>query len=440
MLDPQLSQYIHSARANNIPDAQIRENLLKTGWSESVINEALSLEKEKKGIPVPAKLMGPVELMRSSWRLFRSRWATLIILGFLPSLVTFLFSLIFVLGTTFIVNPLNILGANGPNLQYIWTYIIGAIVLLLTLMVLQTWGSIAQLTAISSQHPTGVRASFAHAWKFIRSFWWLLTVMFFVVMGGFMLFVVPGIIYSVWFAFSYFILIDEEHKGIRAMIRSREYVRGLWWPVLGRLLIPMLLLIPFGIIYSYIKDTLGQEGLASFLNLLFSLIGTPLYLCYNYLVFDNVRSYKANNIPDPRTQKRYPYILVGLVGLVFVFILPVVVLAAINPLKQINSARNSQAKAELMNLRMAIELYRIENNVCPNSLEDLVPEYRSQLPANDDAIQYTYKVSSADDSCTVCAQPKGSSSPDNCYTFTNLPPVKTMPTDLPNPYLEGQYQ
>ena len=47
-------------------------------------------------------------------------------------------------------------------------------------------------------------------------------------MGGFVFFIVPGVIFSIWLSFSVLILIVENEKGTNALVRSKEYVKGRW--------------------------------------------------------------------------------------------------------------------------------------------------------------------------------------------------------------------
>ncbi len=89
------------------------------------------------------------------------------------------------------------------------------------------------------------------------------------VLGGFILFVIPGIIFAIWFCLARYVFAFEGKKGLMASWRSKELVRGYWWPVFGRLLafmilsmvvsfiprvghlISMLFVMPFGIFYMY---------------------------------------------------------------------------------------------------------------------------------------------------------------------------------------------
>ncbi len=90
------------------------------------------------------------------------------------------------------------------------------------------------------------------------------------ILGGFILFIVPGIIFSIWFAFSSYILISEGQKGRRALSESKELAKSYWWAIFGRFILLTLLIaviswspivgdivslffgVPFATIYAYL--------------------------------------------------------------------------------------------------------------------------------------------------------------------------------------------
>jgi hypothetical protein len=74
------------------------------------------------------------------------------------------------------------------------------------------------------------------AWPFA----WILVIVAFLVTGGTLLLVVPGIAFAVWFTFAPFAFV-EGAQGMAALQRSRALVAGHGWQVLVRLLIVGLL-------------------------------------------------------------------------------------------------------------------------------------------------------------------------------------------------------
>lgn len=62
------------------------------------------------------------------------------------------------------------------------------------------------------------------------------------VLGGFILLIVPGIIFAIWYCFAGYInvLETDNNKGLAAMRRSKELVVGKWGATFWRLVIPSL--------------------------------------------------------------------------------------------------------------------------------------------------------------------------------------------------------
>lgn len=106
-----------------------------------------------------------------------------------------------------------------------------------------------------------------------------------ITVGGFILIIVPGVIFTVWFAFSIYLAVLEKKKGVSELLKgSRELSRGKFWPVLGRLFLPAV----FWAIIAY----LVLMGLLNLLGIIFnkSLLTAdlPLSLVIATLVISNL--------------------------------------------------------------------------------------------------------------------------------------------------------
>lgn len=60
------------------------------------------------------------------------------------------------------------------------------------------------------------------------------------ILGGFILLIIPGIIFSIWFAFSSYAAVIDGHKAGAALSYSKSLVRGRWFEVFWRLFVPGL--------------------------------------------------------------------------------------------------------------------------------------------------------------------------------------------------------
>jgi hypothetical protein len=130
----------------------------------------------------------------------------------------------------------------------------------------------------------------------IPSLLWIGVLSFLIIFGGFLLLFIPGVLVSVWIAFSGFVYFKDQKKGFQAVKQSREYVRGYWWPVFCRLvLLWIVLFIVNVLVHSILKsvapDTLYMAYQKMF-DLLVSSFATPFTLVYLSLIYKNLRTIK----------------------------------------------------------------------------------------------------------------------------------------------------
>jgi len=97
------------------------------------------------------------------------------------------------------------------------------------------------------------------------------------IFGGFVLLIIPGIIFIMWFAFSlYALLLDNKH-GTEALKYSKQLVNGRWWGVFWRILAPAFV---FGIIIVIIQWIVAKFFGQSIINV-FTL--TPAIVAYSLI-------------------------------------------------------------------------------------------------------------------------------------------------------------
>ncbi len=122
-------------------------------------------------------------------------------------------------------------------------------------------------------------------------------------LGGMFLFVIPGIIFAIWFIFTTVVLIFENQRGWQALRRSRELVQEYWWAVLGRLLVLglfILLLAIIGSILTAVARVISAEPFHTILRWLAELYGyllpflyTPLSLIFLVFIYQELVKIKG---------------------------------------------------------------------------------------------------------------------------------------------------
>jgi hypothetical protein len=121
-----------------------------------------------------------------------------------------------------------------------------------------------------------VRATFGSARKVYWAFLLLSIVLVLIYLLGFILLIVPGVLFVVWFAFSRFITIEKGLKFKESLSKSKEMVKGIFWKILGRLIVFGAFMILIEAILSVIPYGVG----AIVTSLCGGLFMLPVYLLY----------------------------------------------------------------------------------------------------------------------------------------------------------------
>lgn len=128
----------------------------------------------------------------------------------------------------------------------------------------------------------GIKESMRQARKKLTSFIWVNILEGLIIGIGFMLLFIPGIIFMTWFMFSPYVFICDGIKGKAALSKSKELVKGYWWPIFGRILIMTLIMLSIPAI-NYLIPIIGF--LAGIAFSLFSLV-------YYYVLYRDLQRVK----------------------------------------------------------------------------------------------------------------------------------------------------
>lgn len=114
-----------------------------------------------------------------------------------------------------------------------------------------------------------------------------------IVISGFILLIIPGLIFSVWFAFAYYAVIIDNKKPVESLKESKTLTLNRWWAVVWRLIVPtfifgLIILVIGGIInlpYDLIiKNAFPvSSGWYTFIAMIFVIINTAINLFFTPL-------------------------------------------------------------------------------------------------------------------------------------------------------------
>jgi len=204
------------------------------------------------------KLKGSIQLIKESWELYRANFKTIFYIILVPlvfSIILFLFSLI------------NI-SSNNKTISLTLTFIIIAFFLIQSLLTMLA--TIALIVSIRN-NITQVVQAYEKAVSLFLPYIWIIIFTGLIVLGGFIFFIIPGIIFAIWFMFSQYALLLEGKRGYEALKRSKELIKGRFFDVIYRIVIILLIII---FVFSVTKLLLTIIGLS--LSILVGLVSVPI--------------------------------------------------------------------------------------------------------------------------------------------------------------------
>ncbi|MDA8170466.1 MAG: hypothetical protein M0Z48_01370 [Nitrospiraceae bacterium] len=253
------------------------------------------MEENKEGLPSagdgfkgPLKLPGAGVLFGRSWDLYRKRFQV--------------FSLIYL----FYLGPIMLISALCYSVWKTFPHPLNPLVAawiamgVLMAVLISLWGQWAFVYAIS-EPGLAAKALFRKSTQTLKKFTWLYLLFAALTIAGFVLFIVPGLILMVWFSFSFFILAGKGKTGLNALLESREYVRGFWWPVFSRLAAVWLPAYALGYV----------PGIGPLVSLLFM----PLMVAYTYNLYGDLAAMKGA-VREPTAGQRKTLAILAAAGVI----------------------------------------------------------------------------------------------------------------------------
>ncbi len=199
-----------------------------------------------------------------------------------------------------------------PESTYGWVFLVVGFVLMV-------FAGIAMIFAVVKN--TDFAGSYRSSVTIFWSMLWMNLLLVLAVMGGMVMAIVPGIILGTWLLFTGFILINEDTRGIDALLKSREYVKGYWWAIFGRCLLLIIFSLVISVIDLLISKIFGTIAGMAIYDLLI-LFFTPFSLSYIYSLYKNFTFIKPEvRNARPQNSKRFLIVsmIVGLVAPIIIF-------------------------------------------------------------------------------------------------------------------------
>jgi hypothetical protein len=251
--------------------------------------------QQPQGMPLIQSLPGVAELLRKAWERLQQNFRAFASIGVAALVAQIIMSLaaVALLAGTLVG---GLYGLSQGNTTVGVGLIVSSIFVLLVLLVLYAfvyaWVQAAYILRIKGE-VSSTQSLFQLSKQWVMPLWWVCILAGIMILIGTVLFIIPGIIFAVWYSFISFIVVIEGVKGNQALQKSKSYVQGYWWPVFGRL---VLVGIVIGIASSILNAIFGNinSTLGSIVSSAASIfIFVPFGLSYQYEVYTALKAIKS---------------------------------------------------------------------------------------------------------------------------------------------------
>ncbi len=215
----------------------------------------------------------------------------------------------------------------------------------------------------SLKDQSNIAQSYAKAWKTAFNYYWILLLSFFIGFGGLVMGIIPAFIFGVWFVFAIFVYVFQGQRGIKALLRSKEYVTGYWWGVAWRLFILGIIFWIIDLAVRFLASLSPDVGLV--ISYIVQLVTVPFAVIFEYLIFKNLMEVKPQLAEAQVSGKRGFFVFSAWLGVAAIIAIPILALnfifgSFISPSSQssvgaiLQQARDSQRVQDAMVLNSAI--------------------------------------------------------------------------------------
>jgi len=268
---------------------------LQAAESEEAEVAAPSIREALQGVGGGDQLRSIPELLKDCWEIYIAR------IGVLMGL--YLLSVVFMLAPLGLLLLLSgVLALSFPELREA-LLAAGLLTGILLGSVGLFWGMAALICAVVDR-TLDLRTALEQGGRRIWAFAWVFTLTGFIVTGGFLLFVLPGILFSVWFFLAQIILVAEDERGMRALLKSKAYIQGRFFEVFTRLLL--------------VWAASAVIGMVPLFGAILSLLFVPFVLIFSWLIYDDLRPVRPAAAFTCSAGDKVIWLLIGALGYLIV--------------------------------------------------------------------------------------------------------------------------
>lgn len=238
------------------------------------------------------KIIKSLDLIKESWTDYKK--------SVLKFIEVFVYGLVGVIPLFAILLLALIYGTTGLAQSAAWytNLILGIIAFILFLVsiyfaIVYSIRTMVASILLLKNNFSSAKESFKEAKPYIVKYLAVSLLVVVLTIAWFYAFVIPALIFAVYYGFAQYVLVAEDKRPFSAVERSYDLVRGYWWPVFGRL---VLLVIIGMVIYALISSplflmidgSLPAFTYGIFINLIWAAL-FPYFLIYSFKLYESLK-------------------------------------------------------------------------------------------------------------------------------------------------------
>ena len=249
-------------------------------------NEEQIIPQEKKAEVIKEKMTPAFDNLESS---IKTWWASL-----KQVINIYLIALLYSFIPLALIILLVFLSSMGWFPEIVGVIISVFAVLVIIYFILKAY--IAIVLLLKSDFTAEAKVLFKEANKYVVDYIGLAILTAILILLWALLLIIPAIIFSVFYSLVYMVFFFEDKKGMKAIRRSKELVKGYFWPVAGRMgliaLVMMVVMIIISIPNAYFSEESLAYGLWNLLIQIISFLIGPISLFFTYNIYKDLKKIK----------------------------------------------------------------------------------------------------------------------------------------------------
>lgn len=319
------------------------------------------------------------------------------------------------------------LGQEDPTGFMQYAFLLPLIISTVLVVFLSTLNLGALLFSVTAEEHTSYWQGLSWVWKHFWSFLWVSILSSSVIITGYIFLLIPGLIVLIYLFFTQIVLARENVRGINALLRSTQLVRGNWWGVFGRVVLMFIFVTIFGFIINLFIALLmsAWAGMTKvdfteftvemlvilILQLLLQVFAMIFMIHFLGKIYHSLKNQKPAFNAEAKKSPRTLYIVM----VWFMFLIPLTIIGISSVIMfSLSDSRErvteSVMEMDLLSFSMRAELYYDNNGSFLGFCDYIEPEIRTSTigsegvpyDCSDSAEAYAIEIELDNDGETLC--------------------------------------